>query len=72
MTKTLAAMAETNKNVARSNALIVQSNESMTKTLAGMGQMSDGVARSNALMTEMNQKLGVMTKIIEKIPGLKP
>ena len=40
--------------------------------LAVMGQMSDGVARSNALMTEMNQKLGVMSKIYEKIPGLKP
>ena len=36
-----------------------------------MDQMNKGVARSNALMTEMNEKLGIMTQVIQKIPGLK-
>ena len=44
----------------------------MTKTLAQMAESNKNVAHSNALMTEMNEKLGVMTKVIEKIPGLKP
>jgi hypothetical protein len=47
-------------------------NENMTKTIAGMAESNKNVARSNALMAEMNDKLGVMTKVIEKIPGLKP
>ena len=62
MTKTLAAMAETNKNVTSSNALMVETNANMTKTLGGMVEMNNNVTRSNALMTETNQKLGVVTQ----------
>jgi hypothetical protein len=61
-----------NANMTKSNANMELTNENMTKTLAGMAESNKNVARSNALMTEMNDKLGVMTKVIEKIPGLKP
>ena len=44
----------------------------MRLTMNLMVEMNKNVTRSNALMTEMNEKLGVMTKVIEKIPGLKP
>jgi hypothetical protein len=44
----------------------------ITKTLAAMGESNKNVARSNALMTEMNDKMGVLTQLIPKLPGLKP
>jgi methyl-accepting chemotaxis protein len=61
-----------NSNMTKSNTNMELTNENMTKTLAQMAESNKNVARSNALMTEMNEKLGVMTKVIEKIPGFKP
>ena len=74
--ETLAAstanLLKSNQSVTRSSHKIDESNESMKATLAQMAEMSKGMARSNALMAEMNEKLGAMTKLIPKIPGLKP
>jgi hypothetical protein len=46
--------------------------ENMEETLVQMDATNKNMVRSNVLMTEMNEKMGVMTKLIEKIPGMKP
>jgi hypothetical protein len=49
-----------------------KTNQNMRSMMELMVEMNKNVQRSNALMTVMNEKLGIMTKVMEKIPGLKP
>jgi uncharacterized protein YoxC len=60
------------ENMVKTNDQMAQTNDNMDKTLTGMSEMNKGITRSNTLMTEMNGKLGVMTQVIQKIPGLMP